>query len=63
MSDLVEKYCKRTELLLRMLDPEDYGHLVPFEVRAEIQRVLHMTQPCCTVLAPDCDENDTNAGT
>lgn len=43
--DLAERYLERTNMLLRLLDPEDLGHLVDFEARQEIQRCLRLTDP------------------
>jgi hypothetical protein len=42
--DLAEKYCNRSEMLLRMLDNSDLGAYVPEIVKAEIRRVLHLPE-------------------
>jgi hypothetical protein len=45
MMDLAERYVQRSTMLLRLLDPEDLGHLVHAEARIEICRILKLTQP------------------
>ena len=45
MHDMAERYLKRSELLLRLIDPNDMGHLVEPEARAEICRVLKLSEP------------------
>ena len=40
MHDLAERYTKRSEMLLRLIDPEDLGHLVDHEARVLIARCL-----------------------
>jgi predicted nucleic acid-binding protein len=42
--DLADRYCHRTETLLRMLDNSDLGAYVPEIVKAEIRRVLHLPE-------------------
>jgi hypothetical protein len=44
MMDLTERYCTRSECLLRMLDNADLGAYVPEIVKAEIRRVLHLPE-------------------
>ena len=43
--DLTERYLQRSELLLRLINPDDLGHLVDPEARREICRVLHLDAP------------------
>lgn len=50
--DLAERYIQRTEMLLRLLNPEDLGHLVDAEARAEICRVLKLTEPRAEAATP-----------
>jgi hypothetical protein len=48
--DMAQRYCERSALLLRLIDPEDLGHLVDPEARIEICRVLKMHQPLVNVI-------------
>ena len=41
---IAEKNLKMRDLLTRMLDPEEFGHAVSNEVRAEIRKVLRSSQ-------------------
>jgi hypothetical protein len=56
MMDLAERYVQRSELLLRLLSPDDLGHLVDPEARIEICRVLKLTEPRNACGLPDVPE-------
>jgi hypothetical protein len=48
--DLADRYCARTEMLLRMLDNSDLGAYVPEIVKAEIRRVLHLPEEAASTV-------------
>jgi hypothetical protein len=50
MMDLTERYCTRSECLLRMLDNADLGAYVPEIVKAEIRRVLHLPEEAASTV-------------